>query len=48
MANREEWGLHPVPLLECTFKRAAFVGRDMMNFRISPPQSRIAGTWQLK
>ena len=30
MANREEWGLHAMPLLGCTFKRAAFVGRDMI------------------
>ena len=30
MANREKWGLHTVPLLGCTFKRAAFVGRDMI------------------
>src|SRR5215469_3733905 len=30
MANREEWGLHTVPLLGCTFKRAASVGRDVI------------------
>src|SRR6516225_12091391 len=30
MANREKWGLQTVPLLGCTFRRAAFVGRDMI------------------
>src|SRR5215469_8779741 len=30
MANREEWGLHTVPLLGCMFKRAASVGRDVI------------------
>src|SRR6516164_285416 len=28
--GQSKWGLQTVPLLGCTFKRAAFVGRDMI------------------